>query len=87
MNRAPAQVTLGEVIRALGTIQTTDDICNSFTGIKDECVHFNGCSIRSIWSGLTTYIQRFLDETTLADLLPDEYAVSERLAKRLSGAF
>ena len=85
MNRAPAQVTLGEVIRALGTVQTTDHICNSFTGTQDICVHFNGCSIRSVWSGLTTYIQRFLDETTLADLLGKEYAVSEWLAKRMGG--
>jgi hypothetical protein len=33
---------------------------------------------------LTTYIQRFLDETTLGDLA-SEYTVSERLAKRLTG--
>lgn len=85
LNRVPAQVTLGEVIRALGTVETTDHICNAFTGIKDVCVHFNGCGIRSAWSGLTTSIQRFLDQTTLADLLGNEYAVSERLAKRFLG--
>lgn len=84
-NRAPSQVTLGEVIRALGTVQTTDHICHSFTGSKDACVHFDDCSLRSVWSGLTTYIQRFLDQTTLADLSENEYAVSERLAKRLVG--
>ena len=84
LNRAPSQVTLGEVVRALGTIETTDHICNSFTGSRDVCVHFNGCSLRSVWSGLTTYIQRFLDETTLEDLA-SEYTVSERLAKRLTG--
>ena len=84
MNRAPAQITLGEAMRALGTIQTTGHICSSFTGSKDTCVHFNGCSIRSIWSVLTSYIQRYLDETTLADLLEDEYVLSSRLAKRLS---
>ncbi len=84
MNRAPAQITLGETIRALGTIQTTGHICSAFTGSKDICVHFNGCSIRSIWSGLTSYIQRYLDDTTLADLLEDEYVLSTRLAKRLT---
>ena len=83
VNRTPAQVTLGEVIRALGTVQTTETICTSFTGTKDECVHFNGCGIRSVWSGLTTSIQRFLDETTLADVLGSEYQVSVRVANRI----
>jgi len=46
-------------------------------------VHFSDCGIRSVWSGLTTFIQRFLDETTLADALGTEYAVSVRLAKGL----
>ena len=81
LNRAPSQITLGEVIRAMGTVETTEHICNAFTGVKEECVHFSDCGIRSIWSGLTTYIQRFLDENTLADTLGTEYAVSVRLAK------
>ena len=81
LNRPPAQITLGEVIRGLGAVETTDHICTSFTGKEDACVHFQDCGIRSVWSGLTTYIQRFLDQTTLATILDNEYAVSSRLAK------
>ena len=83
LNRPPAQVTLGEIVRALGTVQTTNHICTVFTGNQAACVHFNDCGIRSVWSGLMTFIQHFLDETTLASLLESEYTVSERLAKRL----
>ncbi len=83
LNRPPAQVSLGEVIRALGAMQTTDHICTSFTGQRDTCIHFNDCGLRSVWAGLTTYIQSFLDQTTLGSLLESEYTVSERLAKRL----
>ena len=83
LNRPPAQLTLGEVIRALGKMESTDHICTVFTGNQDACVHFSDCGIRSIWSGLTTYIQSFLDQTTLAHLLEKEYTVSERLANRL----
>jgi Rrf2 family protein len=82
LNRPASSVTLGEVVRALGTVQTTEYICHVFTGNQDACVHFNNCGIRSVWSGLTTYIQSFLDQTSLASLLESEYAVSERLAKR-----
>ncbi len=83
INRAPDQITLGEVMRALGTIETTEHICDTFKGTKEECVHFSDCGIRSVWSGLTTFIQRFMDETTLADALGTEYVVSVRLAKGL----
>ena len=82
LNRPPAQISLGEVIRALGTVETTDHICTVFTGKEDACVHFRDCGIRSVWSGLTNYIQSFLDRTTLASLLDNEYAVSARLAER-----
>ena len=83
MNRPASSVMLGEVVRALGTVENTEHICRSFTGQEAACVHFSDCGIRSVWSGLTTYIQRFLDQTTLASALDKEYAVSERLAKRL----
>jgi Rrf2 family protein len=82
LNRPPAQVTLGEVIRALGKMETTEHICTVFTGNQEACVHFSDCGIRSVWSGLTTYIQSFLDQTTLAQLLENEYTVAERLATR-----
>ncbi len=83
LNRSASSVTLGEVVRALGTVQTTNHICTSFTGNQDACVHFSDCGIRSVWSGLTTYIQNFMDQTTLASLLENEYTVSDRLTKRL----
>ena len=81
LNRPAAVITLGEVVRALGMVQTTDHICQHFTGNLRVCVHFRNCGIRSVWSGLTTYIQRFLDQTTLDQLLENEYVVSERLEK------
>ena len=82
LNRPPSAVTLGEVVRALGTVENTDHICQHFTGNQPVCVHFTNCGIRSVWSGLTTYIQTFLDQTTLESLLQPEYAVAERLTRR-----
>ena len=82
MNRPTSEMTLGDVVRALGTLETTDHICQSFTGNGAVCVHFSNCGIRSAWSGLTSAIHQFLDQTTLESLLGDEFAVSHRLAKR-----
>ena len=84
LNRPATSIALGEVVRALGTVETTKHICSVFTGNQQACVHFSDCGIRSIWSGLTTYIQRFLDETTLASMLDKEYTVSDRLAQRFT---
>ena len=83
LNRPASSVTLGEVVRALGTVETTKHICTVFTGNQQACVHFSDCGIRSVWSGLTTYIQQFMDQTTLGSLLGNEYAVSAQLAKRV----
>ena len=84
LNRPPSQVTLGEVVRAVGQVPSTDHICTQFTGTKAECVHFSNCGIRSVWSGLTNFIQNFMDRTTVDSLLGDEYAVSNRLSKGMS---
>jgi Rrf2 family protein len=83
LNRPPESITLGEVVGALGTVPNSGLICRQFTGSQDACVHFSNCGIRSVWSGLTNFIQEFLNQTTLASLLGDEYGVSDRLAKRL----
>ena len=85
LNRPASQITLGEAMSALGSVQTTEHICHHFTGSLETCVHFSNCGIRSVWSGLTNYIQSFLNHTTLEGLLGDEYAVSDRIGKRLHG--
>lgn len=84
LNRVPSQITLGEVVRAMGQVPSTEHICQQFTGTRQECIHFSNCGIRSVWSGLTTYIQNFLDHTTLDSLLGDEFAVSNRIAKNFA---
>lgn len=83
LNRPPAQISLGQVVRALGSLPTASHMCTVFTGNQDACVHMSDCGIRSVWSGLTTLLQDFLDKTTVASLLENEYTVSARLAKRL----
>lgn len=84
LNRPPNQVTLGEVVQAMGQVPSTVHICHQFTGMREECIHFSNCGIRSVWSGLTTYIQNFLDHTTLDSLLGDEFVVSNRIAKNFA---
>ena len=84
LNRPSASITLGEVMRALGTMPNTDQICHQFTGKEAQCVHFTNCGIRSVWSGLTTYMQNFMDHTIISSLLDNEFEVSARMSKRFN---
>ena len=83
LNRPATDVTLGEVVRALGAVQTATHICTLFTGNQRACVHVRDCGIRSVWSSLMNTMQHCLDQTTVASLLDDEDVVSERLAQRV----
>ena len=82
LNRPPELISLGEVVAALGRVPTATHICQQFTGTQEACVHISNCGIRSVWSSLMSFVQGFLDRTTLASLLDDERAVSGRLAQR-----
>lgn len=70
--RDPAAVSVGEVLKALGGALYESDTCEKFTGIQDLCVHSNDCSIRSLWRGLQSILDRVLGDITIADLLDDE---------------
>ena len=79
LSKPARDIRLADVIRALGAVPATDGICQSFTGNQDACVHFDECSIRSVWAGLTAYIQAFLEQTRLSNLLESESGVAAAL--------
>jgi DNA-binding IscR family transcriptional regulator len=43
--------------------------CSRYTGLKDQCVHNEQCSIHDVLGGLAGYVQSFLSGTTLQDLI------------------
>jgi Rrf2 family protein len=67
--KEPADITLFEVITALGGPIINPDHCEKFAGQKEACVHKDNCSVHEILGGLAGYIQVFLSGTTLADLI------------------
>ena len=85
LNRPASTVTLGEVVRALGTMETTNHICHSFTGQQDACVHFSNCGIRSVWSVVIHRMEQMLDQIHLSDLAhQDEAAMGDTLQRQVS---
>ena len=83
LNRKVEEITLGAVVRALGKVPTTGEICHQFTGNRDSCVHMDDCCIRAAWETLTVAIQSFLDNTRLSDLVGGESKVRHTLAPKM----
>jgi Rrf2 family protein len=65
------EITLFEAVTVLGGPLIEMNHCNKFTGVLQQCVHFDGCSVRYVLGGLVSYIGEFLSRTTLADLMKD----------------
>lgn len=78
LSRPPDQISLGEVIRALGGFASDVEICNQFTGNLDSCVHINNCGLRPLWK-VAFYVQSMLDRISLLQLLDDESEVETKL--------
>jgi Rrf2 family protein len=70
--REPGEITLYEVLTALGGPMIDPNHCSRYTGQKDQCVHVGDCSVHDVLGGLEGYIQDFLAGTTLRDMVSTE---------------
>ena len=71
--RPAAEITVGQILAVLGGALYEPHTCDRYTGSHELCVHRSDCSIRSLWSGLHSVVDRVLSRVTLADLLADEH--------------
>jgi Rrf2 family protein len=86
LTRDPADVRLGDVMRALGEPLFEDPIyCEKHASPETggACVHHDSCSLRALWQTLEQWMRRILDQVTLADLLQSEGQLHERLRAHL----
>ena len=77
--RDPAQITLYDVMTALGGPLIDPQHCQKYSGHAKECVHLGKCSISDVLGGVAGYVQSFLGQTSMADLLTSEKAKELRL--------
>ena len=67
--REPKDITLYEVLTALGGPLIDPNHCQKYSGQRDECVHIANCSVHDVLGGLAGFVQNFLGKTTLQDIL------------------
>ncbi len=68
LSRPPAEVTLGQICRAVeGRI--FESVCDRYTAGDKDCRHQGGCSISPVWERLGEMIEGYFDNITLASIL------------------
>lgn len=75
--RTPQDISVSDILTALGGKIYEPGTCERFSGDRQFCVHSNDCSIRSLWSGIQTLIDMVLTRTTLLDLVGNERSMAE----------
>ncbi|MFZ4627321.1 MAG: RrF2 family transcriptional regulator [Blastocatellia bacterium] len=69
LTRRAEEISIGEVMRALGGIPSEDEICAQFTGNQETCVHHQGCGLRPVWASITDFVHQVFDKIPITDLL------------------
>lgn len=87
LNRKPSEISLGEVVKALGSIPTTVEICGRHPGNRSSCVHIDECCIRSAWATLAHAINGFMGKVMICDLIGPEAKVKQTLQNRIAAPF
>lgn len=80
--RPPAEITLGQVVRAVeGTI--FEDVCRKYEKGSKDCHHQEKCGISPVWRRLGGLIEEYFDGITLARLLEDSPAQTAKAQEAL----
>ncbi len=69
---APAEITVGMVVRAFEEPLFQGRFCQRPAADDPTCVHRSDCGLRPVWRRLETLIDGFLDRVTVADLIASE---------------
>lgn len=69
LTRPCTEISLGEVMRVLGGIQSEEELCSQFTGNMDTCVHHGGCDLKPVWLSITDMVNNLFDKVPLSTLL------------------
>lgn len=83
LSRKPAEITLGQVVRAIEG-EVFEDVCAKYdTGSKD-CRHQSHCSISPVWKRLGALVNGYFDGLTLAAILEEKGACSASWVDKLA---
>ena len=68
LTKPPAEISVDDVLSALGEPLFPTAYCDDHPGVLEVCRHQDECSIRSVWELLGQMIHGVLRKTSIADL-------------------
>jgi Rrf2 family protein len=74
LTRPPSQITVWEVVEALGGPLFSERFCLSYRGQARDCVHVENCSVRGLWQAAERSVRRLFGGISIADLARGEEA-------------
>lgn len=77
-----SQIRIGVVMEALGGKLFGGRFCERHAGLEEICTHNSDCSMRALWIGLQSMLEKVLFKITLADLLQKESGMEQLLQIR-----
>lgn len=75
LTRPCSDISIGEVMRALGGTPSAEEICGQFTGNHDICVHHGACDLEPVWASITDFVNSVFDRIPLSQLLQGKLEV------------
>ena len=82
LSRAADEISVAEILAALGGKLYDTDYCAKHSGDLEICSHMGDCSIRSLWSVLENLLERVLSKTMLSELVRSEQGMAAFLGGR-----
>ena len=68
LSRAPAEITLAQVVRAVdGAV--FEEVCERYEAGEKDCRHQGHCTISPVWTKLAELVTRYFEGVTLAGIL------------------
>jgi Rrf2 family protein len=80
--KGAAEISVAEILSALGGKLYDTDYCGKYSGDLAICTHMGDCSIRSLWGVIETLLERVLSRTKLSELICSESGMSAVLGGR-----
>lgn len=70
--RPASEISVWEVLEALGGPLYEEKFCEAHTGSQRDCTHHSNCSLRALWRSVNGILKASLSAISLADLSQDE---------------
>lgn len=83
LQRRPDEINLFQIINGISRETFDIDFCETHAGKSKVCVHSSDCSVRSVWSSVSSMVNNFLASISLESLMKNENDFSVELKQSL----